>query len=408
MSNSLISRNEDLSALVKAGYCLNIRGGYLLVEGVPYVNQKGEISKGNIVTSLELAENMTRPPGDHTVWWTGQIPHRISGESMETYLICGKWDEGYDLGEGITAYSQWSRKPKSGENTRGYSNYQEKIETYVQEVGGEAEAKSPGILEAARAGWDPEIESNTRFKYLDTSTYRYGTRGIERRIEDEIVAVIGVGGSGSYLVDILAKTNIKELYLYDDDVMEQHNAFRIAGAARIEELGGVKSKVAWHQERYAAVREEGIYVRKQRINDETLCELGKFTTVFIAVDCLMSRRKIQYKCNELGILHISVGIGLEIEGDNNDQLGGMVKIEIQFKAKRPGGAENDSQENRGEEIRQIYGNVQTVELNMLGAALAITEWKARKGMYRSERKEGMDCILYSATTGGILLAQKGK
>ena len=407
MSNSLISRNSDLSALVEVGYRVKVRGAYLLVEGIPYVKQNGDIRTGTIVTSLELADDETRPPGDHTVWWTGETPHWASGESMDSYLSCGKWDTGYELGEEITVYMQWSRKPKSEGGNRGYKDYYEKIETYVKEVGGEAEAKRPGILEAARAGGDPEIESKTRFKYIDTNTYRNGTRGIEQRIQDEVVAVIGVGGSGSYLVDILAKTNIKELHLYDDDVMEQHNAFRIAGAARIEELGSGKSKVKWHQERYAAVREEGIYVHQKRIDDQTLQDIDRFTTVFIAVDKLSTRRKIQNRCNELGVLHISVGIGLEVEGDKNDQIGGMVKVETQYKSKERGGTDHGNEDKREEGVENIYGNIQTAELNMLVAALAITEWKVRKGIYRNEREVGIDSVIYSVSTGRILLAQKG-
>ena len=221
------------------------------------------------------------------------------------------------------------------------------------------------------------------------------------------MAVIGVGGSGSYLVDILAKTNIKELHLYDDDVMEQHNAFRIAGAARIEELGSGKSKVKWHQERYAAVREEGIYVHQKRIDDQTLQDIDRFTTVFIAVDKLSTRRKIQNRCNELGVLHISVGIGLEVEGDKNDQIGGMVKIETQYKSKERGGTDHGNEDKREEGVENIYGNIQTAELNMLVAALAITEWKVRKGIYRNEREVGIDSVIYSVSTGRILLAQKG-
>lgn len=408
MSNSPISHNNDLSALVEAGYRVEIRGAYLLVKGIPYVKQNGDIGNGDIVTSLELAGDKTRPPGDHTVWWTGETPHTASGESMEPYLSCGNWVTGQDLGEGIMVYMQWSRKPKSEGGSRGYRDYQEKIETYVEEVGGEAEAKRPGILEAARAGGDPEVESKTRFKYVDTNAYRNGVRGIEQRIEDEVVAVIGVGGSGSYLVDILAKTNIKELYLYDDDILEQHNAFRIAGAARIEELGSGKSKVEWHRERYAAVREEGIYVHEKRVDDETLKCLAKCTTVFIAVDCLNSRRKIQNKCNEMGVLHISVGLGLDIEGDNNDQIGGMVKVETQYRPKDVGKEGNGIQDGEEEQPNQIYGNVQTAELNMLGAALAITEWKAKRGVYRDERPNGTDSILYTVSTGRILLGKKGK
>ena len=68
----------------------------------------------------------------------------------------------------------------------------------------------------------------------------------------------------------------------------------------------------------------------------------------------------------------------------------------------------ESRDKGGEQVNQIYGNVQTAELNMLGAALAITEWKAIRDVYRNERKNGIDSILYSVSTGGILLAKKGK
>ena len=406
MSNSLISHNDDLSAIVKVGYRVKVRGAYLLVEGIPYIRENGDISTANIVTSLELAGDKTRPPDDHTVWWTGETPHRSSGESMEPYLSCGNWPSGLDLGEGLTVYMQWSRKPRSAGGSRGYSDYLEKIETYVEEVGGEAEVRHPGILEAARGGGQPEVVAKTRFKYINTNLYRNGTRAIEQRIADEVVAVVGVGGSGSYLVDILAKTDIKELHLFDDDVMEQHNAFRIAGAASIQELGVGKSKVEWHQERYAAVREEGVYVHERRLDLEALEELGMFTTVFIAVDKLDTRRKVQQKCNELGVSHFSVGLGLDIEGANDDEIGGMVKIETQYNAVEERTTDvSDNNQPKGEE--NIYGNIQTAELNMLGAALAIAEWKARKRIYRNEREDGIDSVIYSVSTGRILLAKKG-
>ena len=402
MSSSLINHNPDLSTLVDLGYRIKILGAYLVVQGIPYVAECGGIKKANIVTSLELSENDTKPPSDHTVWWTGGMPYKADGKNMEEYLCCQKWEGGCDIGEGITVYMRWSRKPREGGNARGYLDYREKIETYVDEVAGQAEAKQPGILMTARSGGDPEVESNTRFMYLNTSIYRDGTRGVEQNIEEEVVAVIGVGGSGSYLVDILAKTNIKELHLYDDDVMKQENAFRIAGAARIGELGSGKHKVEWHRERYAEVRKEGLYVHPVKIDDENLACLKTCTTVFIAVDKLDTRRKIQRACSEMGVLHISVGIGLEMEGEKNNEIGGMVKIETDYQVGRYEKQENGSPEN-GE--NDVYGsNIQTAELNMLGAALAIMEWKARRGVYRNERDEGIDRIIYSATTGEILMA----
>ena len=131
------------------------------------------------------------------------------------------------------------------------------------------------------------------------------------------MAIVGVGGTGSYLMDILAKTNVKELHLFDEDVLKQHNAFRMCGAARIEELGGSFSKVDWYRHTYAAIRETGFHVHTEELTADRRDILAKFTTVFIAVDDLAVRRDLQAACNELGIYHVSVGIGVEVEGESN-------------------------------------------------------------------------------------------
>ena len=411
MSNSLISRSADLSALAEAGYCLEIRGVYLLVRGIPYIAADQKIQSADIVTNLDITgavgEEMTTQPSDHTVWWTGGTPHTVGGESMEGYLSCGQWEQGRDIGENITVYMQWSRKPKEEGQTRAYKDYCEKIETYVAEVGGLAEAMTPGVLEAARKGGDPTVSSFTRFAYIDTNAYRNGTKGIESRIEEEVVAVIGVGGTGSYLVDVLAKTNVKELHLFDDDVMKIHNAFRVAGAARVGELGGQKSKLEWHAERYREVRVKGLFLHHKKLNHDNFDALAGCTTAFIAVDDLEVRRTIQRVCTAMGILHLSVGIGLEVEGANDDQIGGMVKVETNFDAGEPRKEVRETPGDASGDVDDVYAsNIQTAELNMLGAALAIAEWKAKRGIYRNERDEQNDATIYSVTTGEIDIHRK--
>ena len=413
MSTSLISRSPDLSALSEAGYCLGVRGAYLLVYGIPYVSSNGEILFADIVTSLDISgaagEEVTLPPNDHTVWWTGGPPHTAAVESMEEHLSCGTWEQGRDIGERITVYMQWSRKPREAGKARGYRDYREKIETYVGEVGGQAEGLKPGVLEAARKGAVPALISSTRFAYMDTNSYRNGTRGIESRIEEEVVAVVGVGGTGSFLVDVLAKTNVRELHLFDDDVMKIHNAFRVAGAARVGELNGKKQKVDWHAERYKNVRVEGLYPHHTKLSDENLDILRGYTTVFIAIDDLTVRRTIQRACAAMSVLHISVGIGLEVEGPNNDQIGGFVKIETSFTADKSTKDESeDTNPEEGDRDNVYDSNIQTAELNMLGAALAITEWKAVRGIYHSDRDQTNDSAIFSVSTGEIVYDQKGE
>ncbi|MDE0696311.1 MAG: ThiF family adenylyltransferase [Boseongicola sp.] len=404
MSSSPIDRSPDLKALTDARYRLELRGAYLVVKGVPYLEDAaGGLAHADMVMSIEFPDGIVSRPGDHTVWWTGKPPFRADGSSMKDYLSCGTWTEGHDLGEGLTAYMQWSRKLVANGKKRAYVDYEEKVTTYITEVAGQAEILHPGVLEAARTGEAPMIALNTRFKFIDTNTYRYGLKGIEERIEDEVVAIVGVGGTGSYLMDILAKTNVKELHLYDKDVLKQHNAFRMCGAARIEELGGSCAKVDWHRRAYSAIREEGIHVHAEELTGDCRDILAKFTTVFIAVDNLAVRRDLQAACNELGIYHVSVGIGVEVEGESNDQLGGNVKVETAFRPKHPRPSEPPSEDGPD----RAYGIVQTAELNMLGAALAVLEWKAKVGIYRNDRPHETDTVLFSASTGNLLQGRKG-
>ena len=246
----------------------------------------------------------------------------------------------------------------------------------------------------------------SRFKYFDTHITRYGIGAIEEFIQDEIVAVIGVGGSGSYLVDILAKTNVKELHLFDDDLLLQHNAFRLAGAARVEEIGQV-SKVAWHTNRYAAVRESGVFGHEGKIDPESMesiDELRRCTIAFIAVDDPKDRREIQRACGSLGVDHIALGIGVTVQGEDRDTLGGMVNVEVQWQPEQvatgrtaePSGAAAVGEPN-------AYGRIQTAELNMLSAAIAVIEWKALRGFYRRDEVLNEHRILYVLSGGNILI-----
>lgn len=59
----LINHSPDLKQLWDEGYVLEIRGAFLLVHEIPYVNSKREIKKGTLVSTLNLssAEKQLRP-----------------------------------------------------------------------------------------------------------------------------------------------------------------------------------------------------------------------------------------------------------------------------------------------------------------------------------------------------------
>ena len=68
------------------------------------------------------------------------------------------------------------------------------------------------------------------FKYPDANSNRAGISDLNMKFEGQKIAIIGIGGTGSYILDLIAKTNVAEIHIYDGDVFQLHNAFRAPGA----------------------------------------------------------------------------------------------------------------------------------------------------------------------------------
>jgi hypothetical protein len=69
MSRQLINRSWDLQKLQNEGYELEIKSGFLLVKGVPYVNSRKEVKRGTLVAKLVLAGDKTARPDDHVAYF---------------------------------------------------------------------------------------------------------------------------------------------------------------------------------------------------------------------------------------------------------------------------------------------------------------------------------------------------
>jgi len=68
-----------------------------------------------------------------------------------------------------------------------------------------------------------------------------------------VVAVIGLGGTGAYVLDFLIKTPVREIRAFDPDVFHVHNAFRSPGRLDESELG--KPKTGVYDGRYNSFRQ---------------------------------------------------------------------------------------------------------------------------------------------------------
>ncbi len=82
----------------------------------------------------------------------------------------------------------------------------------------------------------PAEDEESVFRYLDSTTSRARIGAVSDKIRLGKVAIIGIGGTGAYILDAVAKTPVKQIHLNDGDTMLTHTAFRAPGAATLDEL----------------------------------------------------------------------------------------------------------------------------------------------------------------------------
>jgi len=375
MQQQLISRSPDLQRLQDDGYELEIRGGYLLIRHVPYVNANREVQYGTLVSTLNLSGDVTSAPDTHVVDFIGSAPCDGEGRRLEQ-IIAGEGAR--QLAPGIGVTFSFSSKPLTG-----YPDYHAKMTTYVAILTSHAQAIDPD----ATATTFPVIElaeDESVFCYADTASSRAGIAAITQKLALSKVAIVGLGGTGSYILDLVAKTPIGEIHLFDGDLFASHNAFRAPGAASVEDLRERPLKVDYFAKRYAPMR-RGIVPHDHAASDANVDEFQGMDFVFLALDGGEAKRLLVRKLEEFGIPFIDVGMGIyEVDG----ALTGVLRVTTSTPAQRDhvwtkeripfsdGAANND-----------YSRNIQIADLNALNASLAVIRWKKWCGFYVDPERE---------------------
>ena len=376
MLHELIARNDDLKRIKESGHALRFQDGFLLVEDIPYLTPDGSLTNGALVIQLDLSGNQTVQPGDHVAYWTGDFPYTANGKKLE---VLGESAHAQCLGDGTNLRFMFSAKPEGGR----YRDYEHKVLTYIEIITREAR-KVDGNVTAQKWKVDQSRDDDQLFAFLETASARQNTTDIAAKVEEECVAIVGLGGTGSYVLDFIAKTWVREIHLYDDDRFLQHNAFRSPGAVGVEELEGGPSKAKFHFERYERMR-SGIFAHNQRIDNDNVKELEDYDTIFLCIDGDTIKKAVLELCEQTGAICIDTGMGIYREGD---KLGGIIRTTTSS----PGHREHIDRHNRidmaGGDEGEYERNIQMVELNALNAALAVIKWKKLRGIYQDLAGEG--------------------
>lgn len=335
---------------------------------------------GMLVMPLTLAGDTAQPPTDHTASFVGQVPCDAGGKPLDK--IINNTDP-RDLGGGLTACCYFSAKPHT--STQAYVDYYDKVTTYVALITGPAQFLQPDVTARRHRPVAAEPDDGP-FNYVDTATSRAGTDAINDRVRGDHIGIVGLGGTGQYILDLTTKTPVAEIHTFDGDRFLTHNAFRGPGAPTVDQLDAAPYKVDHFAEIYGNMH-RGIVPHASHVDETNVDVLRGLDFVFVSIDDGEAKKVIIDALELLGIPFIDVGMGVdEIDG----KLTGVLRTTTSTPARRNhvagrisfAGADGDD---------EYRANIQIAELNALNAALAVVRWKKLRGIYADLEREHHSC-----------------
>ncbi len=287
MFQKLVSHNEDIRRLVDKGYAVSFDSNCLIVRDILYLNEKLERQVGAIVTKLVFTDPDHVMQEDHQIFFAGSHPHNIDGSPIANLGGGATTLALSEAAADVVVQRQFSNKPRENGQLVPFADFFAKIESYVGIISGPAIAKHGGSVLTFRSV--EKVADDSVFKIHDTLTSRAEITDLAAKFKDEIVAIIGLGGTGAYLLDFLVKTPVKEIRGFDVDPFHVHNAFRSPG--RFDDAEFKRSKAEVYQGRYDNFR-HGLKLTAKFVDASCADDLDGVTFAFVCVDKGSSRASI--------------------------------------------------------------------------------------------------------------------
>jgi len=369
MSHQLINLSQDLKRLQDEGYEIQIKEGYLIAHNIPYVNSNQDIKLGKLVAQLSIANGKVAKPLTHVIHFMGEAPCNKDGSII---LGIQHGNPNTKLFDDITLNFSFSNKPKNG-----YGDHYQQVKRYEEIISAPAKSINPELT--ARTFKIIQEGYSFAFKYFDTNASRSNILPLLRRFNEQRIAIIGVGGTGSYILDLIAKVPVREIHLFDGDLFRQHNAFRSPGAAKVDEFD--VHKVEYFGRKYSQIH-NGVHQHPYFIEESNLCELDDKSMVFLCVDNNDARKLIINHLKDRGVTVIDVGLGVNIIGDS---LIGTIRITTIDPSHNDHVERRVPLEEPGE--NDYAPNIQIAELNAFGATMAVVKWKKLLAFYQDLERE---------------------
>ena len=388
----LASHNPFVRELESQGYLVDFINGYFIIYGLPYLDKDGALRHGDWASPVDLTNWVLDPPSDHQAWFRGGRPHDQKGRELRL----GGGASQVSVAEGFVTDYSFSYKLLESGQMRQYRSFEEKVHTYLDTITGPAMAAYPDATPLRGIGVKAAAQGSP-LRFPDTLSSRYHMSDVSSLLRGKKVAIVGLGGTGSYILDFIARTHLDRIALFDDDKVQMHSIFRMPGfipraigMTKVEALAQHYGN--WH---------DGIDPVTERITAQNVECLREFDFVFVSVDDGPSRLHVVDWLSSNGIPFVDCGMGL-----NRSVVGlnGVVRVT---------GIDRSAFERtvhtpylptaiiKDEEYRR---QSQIAELNALNAALAVIRFKQHFRLFDREA----DAVWYTFESTSFELDAEGR
>lgn len=362
MSAEQINHNSDIQKLLDEGYGVTLENGCIVVCDVPYLDSSLSVVEDGILVDAY-------PNSDHTFHFSS-TPHKTDGKTLHVANAVNGWN-GFD----VSVRLSFKRKKDDGSD-EPYIDYYDKVTHYINVISAHALSKKPDLVIQKHRPRDTSIQTDTPLMYEDANSSRAGVNHVSSKLRGKKIAIMGVGGTGSYVLDLVSKTLVDEIHIFDADTFHTHNAFRSPGASGIDDLNASIKKVSYFSTIYSKMHKR-IIPHEYSVTDTVVRdEMGSFDFVFICIDGGDSKQDIINKLVEIGVPFIDCGIGVS---EVDSAITGITRITTVTFVKNDHLTTRIPFSGNADEVYQ--SNIQIAELNALTASLAVIKWKRLCGFY---------------------------
>ena len=374
-------RKDRLSAFgEQVGFTVSVEADVIRAVGVPCLLREGVVSTCTIAKSYDPE---SEKPNDRI----GGAVHAVcitpdQAQDGRVYHADGTPIESYIGGDGQT-WSNISIRKGSQDRPEDDVSARDLIHRYAKQVVGAV----------SEAGYYAPASLAVPSPFLIPNTFeaRSEIGPVQDRIRTQCIAIIGLGGTGAYVLDLICKTPVAEIHLLDSDDLDWHNFMRAPGAPTVEEIESHREKplckVDYYHSKYASLR-NGIHPHAVRVDSPSMfaefLSMHPIDYAFVCIDQLNDsdspRQDVVYEAlSEANVPFIDSGVSITLEGR---AVSGAVTTSayaagsLEWKVAIPNAKVQGNLPG--------YRNVQLPEVNALAASLAVMEWRRRTEQYVSK------------------------